>query len=253
MKFNTKSGFSLFELLAGIMVMSVLLTALYVVFNQASRVSTSGDDDADLQQNLRITAETLAVELATAISQPASASGVTKPHLMGVNNTLDLNFAGGSADVYNRDTIAFCIPDGNGISEVGYGINGDANTAAHNSILNRSYTASAGGAVDYVITDLTADFTDQDLFAFKICGLNVTYEYFDVSTNSWQQLDEWDSSQGPNTTVTTADDERLPDFITITIEGVDSETSLENNRDPDQILRTFVTTQVRMPERRGSS
>lgn len=252
MKTKHSMGFSLFELLAGMMVMSILMTTMFVVFNRASRISSGGDDKVDIQQSLRIGLQQMSEELEMALSLPASPTGIDRPYLLSKDDTITVDGIS-----YNRDSIGFFIPDGNGISEVGYYIDPAGGPGAHQYDLKRVYTASSGNNVDFNITSITnpdsGEYEDSTTMGYKVCDLNFQFEYFDETTNQWKTADEWDSRDGPDGASGTNDDGQLPDFILITLGGIDRLTSIEQGNNPDNSYRKSMSTRVRLSKPRGIS
>lgn len=246
---SSQKGFTLFELLAGMMVMGILFSALYVVFNRANQVSSGGEDKSELMQNLRLSLNIMSQDLETAIIQSQAPAGANRPYLLGVNAT---------SGAFDRDQIFFCSQTDNGIAEAGYYIPGT--TLVYQNILHRLYTSPTGGSAEYdYLTSAIADFATDDELGYYICDMNIQYEYYDnngtpgnTADDVVQTLDAWDSRNIGNSTGTSEDDGRLPDFILITLSAIDKPTSIAQNNTPNDTYKKSFNVRIRLPVRRGT-
>ncbi len=257
---SSQKGFTLFELLAGMMVMGILFSALYVVFNRANQVSSGGEDKSELMQNLRLSLGIMSQDLETAIIQSQPPSGTDRPYLLGVNAT---------SGAFDRDQIFFCSQTDNGIAEVGYYIRGADSMLPYQHVLHRLYTAATGGNVNYdlnftynsALDSITlTDFNANDELGYYICDMNIQYEYYDnndtpgnTADDVVQTLDAWDSRNiGNSTGGTSEDDGRLPDFILVTLSAIDKPTSIAQNNTPNDTYKKSFNVRIRLPVRRGT-
>ena len=248
------SGFTLFEVMASFAVLTILLYALFVVFDQASRVINQGTSSADQYQNARMVLDQMQRDISQIVlgqGGPVAVSSFSKnsSYLYGTDGTKTI---GGIS--YDRDGIFFSAPVATGYNEVGYYISNPDATNVREDYLQRLVSSKDSTYMGFSVDNISTSFGDDEKYGFYITDLNIEYKrqaYGDSPVIAGETFDEWDSRFDTinGTTATWKDDGRLPDTIVITIKTVSKQALEKAGGIPTEGARKTFSIQIPMTEK----
>ena len=240
--------------MASFAVLSILLYALFVVFDQASRVINQGTSSTDQYQNARLVLDQMQRDISQIVlgqGGPVAVSSFSKnsSYLFGTDDTKTI---GGIT--YDRDGIFFSVPVATGYNEVGYYISSGNAATVREDYLQRLVSSKDSTYMGFSVDNIATSFGDDEKYGFYITDLNIEYkmkEFGDSPVISGETFDEWDSrfNNIDGTTATWKDDGRLPDTIVITIKTVSKKALEETGGIPTEGDRKTFSIEIPMTEK----